>query len=186
MTGQNFSEFLGALRRGDQRAAAELVRRCLPQLRTVVRLHLAGTPWVRSLYDSLDVCQSVLGDFFARTLGKHYPLQSTEDLCRLLATMARRKVADKRRMLARHPDRLPKGWDAPAADPPPDEAAARQEMVHKILDRFTPRERWLAEQRALGRSWVDLAREAGAEPDLLRIQYARAVTRVRAQFQARA
>jgi hypothetical protein len=103
-------------------------------------------------------------------------------LRRLLTTMARRKVADKRRRVAHQPEPLPAGWDATAAVPAPIQALLEGELVQAILDRLSPRERWLAEQRSLGRSWVDVGREAEADPDLLRIQYARAIARVRTEL----
>ena len=61
----DFDKFLAALRSGDERAAAELVRRYEPYLRQVICLRLTD-PCLRRVFDSVDICQSVLGEFFVR------------------------------------------------------------------------------------------------------------------------
>jgi RNA polymerase sigma-70 factor (ECF subfamily) len=61
----SFAEFIRRVRAGDESAAAELVRRYEPLIRREVRLHLEDQRLCR-LFDSMDVCQSVLASFFVR------------------------------------------------------------------------------------------------------------------------
>ena len=58
-----FAPLMELVRRGDQRAAAELVRRYEPEVRRFIRFRLS-TPALRRTMDSLDICQSVLFKFF--------------------------------------------------------------------------------------------------------------------------
>jgi hypothetical protein len=59
-----FSDFIRRVRRGDERAAEELVERYGPAIRRVVRVRLRD-PRLQRLMDSGDICQSV----FDRTAG---------------------------------------------------------------------------------------------------------------------
>src|SRR5205814_2300546 len=64
------------------------------QVRRVIRVRLRDQKLRRQM-DSLDICQSVLGNFFARAALGQYDLQSPDDLIRLLATMAKNRLLDK-------------------------------------------------------------------------------------------
>jgi hypothetical protein len=66
----------------------------------------------------------------------------------------------------------------PDAGPGPDEAVAFAELLAKFRERLTPAERYLADQRAAGRGWDDLAAEVGDGAEALRKQLARAIDRV--------
>src|SRR5262245_18622455 len=55
-----FTDFIRRIRAGDEQAAVELVRRYEPAIRREVRFRLRNTR-LRRLFDSMDVCQSVLG-----------------------------------------------------------------------------------------------------------------------------
>jgi hypothetical protein len=61
-----FTDFIRRIRAGDEQAALEMVRRYEPLIRRQVRLQLEGRRLCR-LFDSMDVCQSVLKSFFFRT-----------------------------------------------------------------------------------------------------------------------
>src|SRR5262249_61913437 len=89
---ESFVELGRRVRTGDPVAAAELVRRYEPAIRRVVRVRLGGGR-VAALFDSMDVCQSVLGSFFLRAAAGQYTLDTPEDLLRLLTAMARNKLA---------------------------------------------------------------------------------------------
>src|SRR5947209_1299085 len=91
-----FTDFLRRIRAGDQHAAAELVRRYEPLIRREVRLHLEDSRLGR-LFDSMDVCQSVLASFFLRTAAGEYDLDRPDQLIGLLVTMARNKLASAAR-----------------------------------------------------------------------------------------
>ena len=62
-----YADFIGRIRHGDERAAEELVRRYEPEIRLEVRGWLRlRNPALRRVFDSMDICQSVLASFFAR------------------------------------------------------------------------------------------------------------------------
>jgi DNA-directed RNA polymerase specialized sigma24 family protein len=181
MTVENFSKFLEALRRGDEQAARELVRSYGPFLRAAIRLRLRDAR-LRRVFDSLDILQSVLGDFFTRPAWKQYPLRSPEDLCRLLTTLVQHKLADKGRRLNWLQEGLPEGWDRAAPQPSPLQQVIKNELLEAVYSRLRPRERWLVEARLQGRSWAEIAREAGENADRLRLRHARAIDRVREEL----
>ena len=49
---------------------------------------------LRRVLDSVDVCQSVLANFFVRVAAGQFDLDQPEQLLRLLATMARNRILD--------------------------------------------------------------------------------------------
>jgi DNA-directed RNA polymerase specialized sigma24 family protein len=181
---QNFSQFLAAVRAGDQQAASELVRRYEPYLRGIIRMRLQHAP-LRRLLDSMDICQSVLALFFARAAQNRFDIQTPEQLARLLARMAVRKFLNKARRQGNHPDSLPAGWDL--IDPEP--SSARQIDSRDLLDavrtRLTAEELDLFEQNKVqGRTWAEIAAESdNKDPDALRMRLARALVRVRRELQ---
>src|SRR3984957_20666110 len=91
-----FVTFMRRIRAGDGRAAEELVRLYEPLIRREVRLHLEDRRLCR-LFDSMDVCQSVLASFFLRAASGQYDLERPDQLARLLVTMARNKLASAAR-----------------------------------------------------------------------------------------
>src|SRR5262245_5326902 len=91
----SFDQFMARVRAGDAAAAAELVRRYEPAIRVIVRARLGSG--LRSQFDSLDVCQSVLGTFFARAALGQYDLATPDELVGLLARMTRNKMASRAR-----------------------------------------------------------------------------------------
>ena len=58
-----FADFIRRIRAGDQEAAADLVRQYEPTVRRVVRFRLVDAR-LGAAFDSMDICQSVLGNFF--------------------------------------------------------------------------------------------------------------------------
>jgi RNA polymerase sigma-70 factor (ECF subfamily) len=178
---QNFHELISRVRGRDQAAAAELVRRYEAVIRVAVRVRL-GTPALRRLLDSTDVCQSVLASFFTRAALGEYELDSPQQLLALLARMARNKLLNQarhERAACRDHRRREKGAVNPeelaGRCPDPGETVANREVVAKLHARLSEEDRWLADQRALGRPWADLAAEMGTRPDALRMRLTRAV-----------
>ena len=179
-----FTEFVQRVRAGDARAAEDLVRRYEPLIRREVRLHLEDRRLGR-LFDSMDVCQSVLKSFFVRTAAGQFDLDDPAQLVRLLVTMARNKLASEaRRQHRRKRDqRRAAGGDeglaaVPAADPTPSRVAAGRDLVDQVRARLTPEERELADLRAQGLSWEEVAARAGGTAQARRVQFGRAVDRV--------
>jgi RNA polymerase sigma-70 factor (ECF subfamily) len=179
-----FAELLTRARAGDPDAAAELVRRYEPSVRVVVRAHLVD-PTLRRYFDSMDICQSVLGSFFVRAAAGQFDLSEPGQLVGLLVTMTRNKLAmqarryrqakrDVRRTAA---DDEALGGVAGTGASPPDIAAVR-ELLSTLLDRLTEEEREIAQRRALGQDWTAIAAEMGGSADARRKQLGRAIDRL--------
>ena len=95
-------EFIQRIRRGDQEAARLLVQSYERELRITARVTLADAR-LRQILDSMDVCQSIFANFFARAIAGQFELETPEHLLRLLADMVRNKVTDM------HGSIVPKG-----------------------------------------------------------------------------
>jgi RNA polymerase sigma-70 factor (ECF subfamily) len=184
-TDHDFGELLRLVRAGDADAAAELVRRYEPEIRRTIRLRLTD-PRLRRTVDSMDICQSVLGNFFVRASLGEFDLARPADLIALLVAMVRNKVVDQtRRSQARKRDRrrVDLVGDSvldrvPARAASPDRVAADRDLIEQVRRRLADDERYLAEQRAAGREWRDLADELGTPADALRKKLSRALDRV--------
>jgi RNA polymerase sigma-70 factor (ECF subfamily) len=180
----SFRDLIRRVRAGDTQAAEDLVRLYEPTIRLVVRRRLTS-PGLRRLLDSMDICQSVLTSFFVRAALGQYDLETPEQLLKLLAVMARNKVhnqalqhraarRDYRRVQAHAPD------ETDFVDPHsgPSQVVADQELLAELRRRLSPEELQLAEQRAQGRSWLEIAELLGGTPDGLRMRLNRAIVRV--------
>jgi RNA polymerase sigma-70 factor (ECF subfamily) len=184
--GEQFRDLIRRVRDRDPEAARELVRRYESAIRRVVRIRLRDAG-MRRLLDSTDICQSVLASFFVRTALGQYEVDSPEQLVNLLTAIARNKMTNqasrlraKRRDIRRDAagdDRTPQVLDD-ASDP--SEQASARELLDKVRDNLDASERYLAEQRALGRSWQELADELGGTDVALRKKLTRALDRVMA------
>jgi RNA polymerase sigma-70 factor (ECF subfamily) len=181
---ESFKELMQRVRAGDEAAATELVRRYEPAIRRAVRVRLVDARLGRVL-DSMDVCQSVLASFFVRAALGQYELDKPEQLLRLLVTMARNKLADQARQEQaerRDNRRIATGSSGQrliaAAEPSPSRRASARELLQQVHDRLTPQERRLAELRAAGREWSEIAAEVGGNVEALRKRLARAIDRV--------
>ena len=181
---RDFTEFIRRIRAGDAAAAVELVREFEPLIRREVRLHLEDRRLAR-LFDSLDICQSVLASFFIRTAAGQYNLESQSHLVNLLVTMARNKLAsaarlhyrerrDTRRMSDRGGDSVAR---TVATDGDPGEIVADRELLDRFRQCLNDEERHLAEWRSDGVSWTEIAVRLGGTPDARRLQLSRAVDR---------
>jgi RNA polymerase sigma-70 factor (ECF subfamily) len=178
-----FADLVRRLRGGDPRAAEELVREYEPAIRLEVHCRLRD-PRLRRAFDSLDVCQSVLASFFVRAAAGEYDLGQPQQLRKLLVGMARKKVlvqVRKQRAQCRDVRRLEpitREGAAVAADPSPSRQCEARDLLHSLQQRLTPEERQLAELRAQGREWPDIAAQVGGTPGGRRKQLTRAIDRV--------
>jgi RNA polymerase sigma-70 factor (ECF subfamily) len=179
----SFVDLVRRVRAGNEAASAELVRRYEPAIRIAVQARLTD-PNLRRVLDSMDICQSVLGNFFVRAAAGEFQLDSPEQLIKLLVTMARNRLTDhaKRQQAARRDYRRNEqiNHDAEFADngPSPSAELVAKEMLQAFQGKLSAQERYLADQRALGRPWAEIAQEVGDKPDALRMQLERAVNRV--------
>ena len=182
---QSFADLIQRVRSGNADAAAEIVRLFEPEIRRRVRtwIRLNG-PELRPLFESMDVCQSILSDFFLRASAGMYDIDDPQHVLALLSTMARNKVRnlarDQRRGRRDARRKEPLGsWDpADSADPTASRIVAGREMLQLLRSRFTDEERRLADLRGDGADWAAIAAELGGTPDARRKQYARAVNRI--------
>jgi RNA polymerase sigma-70 factor (ECF subfamily) len=179
-----FADLIRRLRAGDPQAAEELVREFEPAIRLEVHCRLRD-PRLRRAFDSMDVCQSVLASFFARAATGAYDLEQPDQLRKLLVGMARKKLlfqVRKQRAQCRDVRRLEPIAQADgaaiAADPSPSRQCEARDLLHSLQQRLTPEERQLAELRAQGLEWSDIAAKVGGTPSGRRKHLTRAVDRV--------
>jgi RNA polymerase sigma-70 factor (ECF subfamily) len=180
----SFTEFVARIRSGDAEAAAELVRRYEPVIRLEVRIRLTDHR-LRRLFDSMDICQSVLSSFFVRAAVGQFELDDPSRLVRLLVAIARNKVAnqarqqqstkrDHRRALSRADEDLV----AEDPSPSPSRVIAGRELLDAFRCRLSDEERQVADLRSEGRHWTEVAELLGGTADGRRKQLTRAVVRV--------
>ena len=180
-----FSDYLARIRAGDEQAAADLVRQFEPLIRREIRLHL-DDPGLNRVFDSMDVCQSVLASFFVRTAAGEYDLDRPEQLVGLLVTMARNKLAsavrreyrerrDTRRLAEKVGEKLESVPDAGAG---PGEVLAGKELLEQFRHALSEEERQIVELRGDGLAWADVAARLGGTAQARRMQLTRAVERV--------
>jgi RNA polymerase sigma-70 factor (ECF subfamily) len=182
-TANPFVDYVARLRAGDQAALEELVARYAPVIKLEARMRLRS-PHLRAVLDSTDICQSVLKSFFLRAAAGQFDIDRPEDLRKLLVQMAcnksleaaRREYAQKRD--ARRSVELGDDAHQVAGGENPVEEVEWQELLLRGRQMLTADERRLAEARADGRTWDEIAAELGGTPDGLRMQFSRAQTRV--------
>jgi RNA polymerase sigma-70 factor (ECF subfamily) len=183
-------ELFQRVRAGDEQSAAELVRRYEPSIRRRVRVWLRlQDPRLQRVFDSMDICQSVLASFFVRAAAGQYELEEPGQLIALLFRMARHKLAHQvaRQQAQRRDVRRDEGGDAEAceaADPAasPSSQVAGRELLEEFRRRLDPEERQLADFRAAGREWADIAAEVGGTAEGRRKQLARGLDRIAQQL----
>jgi RNA polymerase sigma factor (sigma-70 family) len=183
-----FQDLIGRVRAGDQDAAAELVRRYEPAIRRAVRFRLADSQLSR-LFDSMDICQSVMASFFVRTAAGQYDIDQPEQLIKLLGAMTRNKLAlqarahqRQRRDYRREESAAPNEEQLMDDDLSPSQQVAGQELLLMAQQLLSPEERELVELRKDGLEWGAIAERLGGTPESLRKKLARAVERVAHQL----
>ncbi len=135
--------------------------------------------------DSLDICQSVLGSFFVRAALGQFDLNSSEQLIKLLATIARNRVleAARQQQAAKRDVRRLDGdatldHQADRGQETPSQLVATRDLLQSVYQRLTSEERQIADARAEGRTWAEIGAPRRVAPDTLRIQWARTLDRV--------
>jgi RNA polymerase sigma-70 factor (ECF subfamily) len=182
-----FFDFLRRLRAGESAAAALLVRDYEPLIRIEVRRRV-NDPYLNRLFDSADICQSVLASFFVRAAAGQFELHNAEDLTKLLLSMARKKVASqarKQRTQARDSRRVeedPEALEAVENGPSPASIVAWQELFERFQALLSDEERQLVELRRAGRTWPEIAGLVGGQAQARRKQLDRALARVSRQL----
>jgi RNA polymerase sigma-70 factor (ECF subfamily) len=184
----SFLDLIRRVRAGDPDAAEVLVRRYEPAVRRAVRLQLRDER-LRRVLDSTDICQSVLASFFVRAAVGQYDLDEPAQLLNLLLAMARHKLASQARKpyVTRRDGRFgPEGeterGELVEPGPGPVARADGRDLLQQVRARLTEEERRLADRRALGQGWAQIAAEEGGGAEALRKKLARALDRVSQQL----
>jgi RNA polymerase sigma-70 factor (ECF subfamily) len=179
----SFNSFMRAIRGGNEDAARELVRRFEGVIRREARLRMEDHRLAR-LIDSMDISQSVLTSFFARASTGHFDLETPEQLVNLLLRMTRNKLAlqvrrqrarrrDNRLLAAARVDDL----NVASSVPGPSELASDHDLIDAVRVRMDDEERQIADLRAAGWEWSEIAGRLGGTPQARRMQLSRAVHR---------
>jgi RNA polymerase sigma-70 factor (ECF subfamily) len=182
----NFAELIRRLRAGDARAAEELVRDYESAIRVEVRVWLRMRyRGLRRAFDSLDICQAVLGSFFLRVAAGQYDLSRPEQLSHLLMGMARKKLIDQvkyqqrqRRDVRRVRSIGPEHAELPENGESPSGLVASEELLTEFRRRLSGEERQLADLRCQGWGWEAIAAEMGGTAEARRKQLTRAADRM--------
>jgi RNA polymerase sigma factor (sigma-70 family) len=186
---ESFTGLVRRVRSGDPAAAAELVRQFEPEVRVRVRtwLRLRGGEFRRT-FDSMDVCQSVLANFFVRASAGQFELEAPDNLMGLLAVMARNKLCEyvKRQQAERRDIRRTGeiGSDVrlPTDDVTPSRVVAGRELLAEFRSRLSEEERRIGDLRMADCGWAQVATELGGSAEARRKQWSRAVDRVARQL----
>jgi RNA polymerase sigma-70 factor (ECF subfamily) len=180
-----FRELLHGARSGDQEAARALAAAFEPEVRRAARGAIHGLH-LGNLLDSMDVSQAVWAEFFVRAARGQFELNESEELRKLLVTMARNHARDEsRRQRAARRDQgrvgnLSQHCLGELADdgPTPSRIVSARELLAEVFQRLSPDDRHLFEQRALGQEWTTLAKQRGVRAVTLRKRVTRAVNRI--------
>ncbi|MBI3839937.1 MAG: sigma-70 family RNA polymerase sigma factor [Planctomycetia bacterium] len=180
----SFVELIGRVRSGDEAAARELVKRYEPYIRRVVRAKLTDRRLRRQM-DSVDICQSVLGNFFVRVALGQFDLSCPEQLVKLLATIARNRVVEearKQHAAVRDIRRLDTGGLSDSridgGQDTPSQLVVARELLQKFRERLTEEEKRIADARAREQGWAEIGVQMGMTPDALRMRWTRTVDRL--------
>lgn len=174
-----FSTLMDRVRRGDANAAEELVRQYESQLRVIARVRLRD-PRLRRTLDTMDICQSVLANFFVRATAGQFDLDSPEQLVKLLGQMVRNKVTDQaRRETAERRDvgRLSEtsSSEQAAVRDTASQIVSAQELASLFNKQLSANEQELIRLRRAGHTWDELAIQFGGSPEALRKRLGRAI-----------
>ena len=179
-----FADLLERVRGADSDAATELVRKYESAIRVAVRTRLSD-PALRRQFDSMDVCQSVLGSFFFRMAAGQYDLRDPAQLVALLTKMAHNKLAMRarhqyrQRRDIRRDVRLGDLYQEPtAASTEPAQQTLGRELIELALALMEPQVRDIATRRASGMEWTEIAAQLGGTADARRKQFQRAVDQI--------
>ena len=145
LQGEEYTDFIRRIRQGDERAAEELIRRYEPEIRLEIRTLLRlRDPRLRRVFDSMDICQSVMVSFFLRAAVGDFDLDEPSQLIRLLVGMARNRLAERVRFHQRHRRDVRRTgtsaqeeWTIPAESESPSEVISRNELLVMFRGRLS-------------------------------------------------
>ncbi|MCA9135305.1 MAG: hypothetical protein KDB00_01065 [Planctomycetales bacterium] len=181
---QIFTALLERVRAGDPDAAREIVASYETAIRVAIRTRMSD-PALRRQFDSLDVCQSVLGSFFLRMAAGLYDLNEPNQLIALLTTMARKKLAMRVRYERRQcrDVRRAISLDDTTLEPSgrfvdPSEEAMNSELIQRAYSMMDAETQEILRHRNSNCSWPEVASRLGGTSEGRRKQYERALDRI--------
>ena len=181
---ERFTSLIQRVRAGEEQAVQELVRDYEPFIRRSIRIRLRD-PRLRRVFDSTDICQSVLASFCVRAALGQYDLNEPDQLPKLLHAMARNKLAHQVQKLraGRRDYRRDQPIEIAHSEPAdmndtPSQIASYRELLAEVRRRLSPEELRIAEMRDRGQDWATIAKHLGGSADGRRMQFARAIGRV--------
>jgi len=177
-------ELVRRVRDGDSAAAEEIVRRYETAIRIAVRLRLSDRA-LRRQFDSMDICQSVLASFFLRAAAGQYDLHDPAQLVALLTKMAHNKLAmharsayRQRRNIRRARELTDEIPESLLRAPQPVDQVANRDLLQQAFQLMEPQVRQMADSRAAGAQWTDIASKFGGTAEARRKQFRRAMNRI--------
>lgn len=187
----SFRDLFQRVRAGDASAAEQLVRTYEPDIRRTIRVRLTDAR-LRQLVDSVDICQSVLANFFVRAASGQFDIETPGQLVGLLVTMARNRITDlARRERAERRDGqrtvsldglLASASDIAATEASPSTIAAGRELLTRVRAQLKEVELQILEWRTAGCGWIEIAERLDSHPNTVRMRYVRALDRVSAEL----
>ena len=184
---QEFQLLMLKTRQGDHDAAQKLVELYEPEIRRVARMRMTD-PKLRRIVDSMDICQSVFGNFFRNAVTGDLELNTPNQLLGLLVTMTRNRVVDEHRRQTR---KKRNAGETPLVaesqmlvedSPGPKTAFELKDLLTQVRAKFTAEELKIADYRNSGLTWDEISVELGESSEVLRKRLERAIDRVRTQF----
>lgn len=162
---QHFQALVRAAQEGSDEAARELYNKYVKYVRKCVRHKMWRS--LRTQFDSTDFVQQTWASFF--TLGNRLPdFESPQELIAFLQTVAQRKVllAGRRQHNRKadvaieqriHESSQMAGPHPPAHDPTPSSVAVYHEQYDRLVEQQVPEVREVAELRAQGNTFAEIA-----------------------------
>lgn len=176
----NFVQLIQCLRQGDERAAYELVKSYESVIRVAIRARLRD-PVYNRMFDSMDICQSVMASFFPRAVLGQYDFDEPKQLVALLITVAKSKVSNQIRHFRsqRRDVKRDRSQNDPLAEeltgnqPAPSKIMQARELMELIRARLSMEEQRIVELRQKGYHWNEVAEHLGGTAEGRRKQFQR-------------
>jgi RNA polymerase sigma factor (sigma-70 family) len=181
----DFPDLIKRVRRGDEAAAEELVRRFEPFIQRLVRIRRrqrVDDERLRLHVGLSDVCQSVFRSFREGLKNDRYRLEQPADLERLLQAMIRFNIATKARRSSVKLRGLIDDFDAQDwsdSAPGPEKEVDAQDLADAIQGQFNEDELEIFTLRLDEAPWAEIAEKLGCTADAARVKLSRAIARVR-------
>ena len=133
----------------------------------------------------MDICQSIMANFFVRVAAGQFDLETPEQLLGLLATMVRNKATDRvrreqrdRRDVRRVAKTSVEELGLQESQKTPGSMVAHKELLQLVRDQMSQEENEIAVHRLNGCSWEEIAQQMGGTAEAIRKRFARAIDRV--------